>query len=67
MLKIPALNRRLMLDYLAVTAAIPSYRLAYRRSFDHIERIFGVIEDDMTASATRARVVSADEALAAAR
>lgn len=49
-LKIPALNRRLMLDYLAVTAAIPAYRLAYRRSFDHLERIFDVIEDETTAS-----------------
>ena len=65
-LKIPALNRRLMLDYLAVTAAIPTYRLAYRRSFDHIERIFDVIEDDTIAGALRERVVS-DKVLAAAR
>jgi len=66
-LKIPSLNRRLMLDYLAVTAATPAYRLTYRRSFEHLERIFDVIEDDTTASWMRESVLPADLTPAPAR
>ena len=45
-LKLPALNQRLMIDYLAVASTIPAYELAYRRSFDHIDALFDVIERD---------------------
>ena len=43
-LRLPALNHRLMLDYLAVAAAVPACRLTYRRSFAHIDDVFDAVE-----------------------
>ena len=43
-LKLPALNHRLMLDYLAVAASVPACLLTYRRSFAHIEEVFDAVE-----------------------
>jgi hypothetical protein len=43
-LRLPALNHRLMLDYLAVAAAVPACLLTYRRSFAHIDDVFDAIE-----------------------
>jgi hypothetical protein len=42
-LNVPELNRKLMLDYAAL-AAVPSFRLAYRRSFDVIESVLDDLE-----------------------
>jgi hypothetical protein len=42
-LAIPEHNQRLMLDYLQL-AALPAFRLSYRRSFDHFEQVLDVVE-----------------------
>jgi hypothetical protein len=42
-LNIPEHNRELMLDY-ATLAAVPSFRLAYRRSFEVIDRVLDDLE-----------------------
>jgi hypothetical protein len=50
-LAVPSHNQRLMRDYLAVAAAVPAYRLTYRRSFDVIEQIFDTVESHALAGA----------------
>jgi hypothetical protein len=41
---IPKYNQALMKDYLAVAAAVPAFRLRYRRSFDVADELFAAIE-----------------------
>jgi len=43
-LEIPSHNQRLMRDYLALAAAIPAFRLTYRRSFDAMEEILEAVD-----------------------
>lgn len=43
-LQVPAFNRQLMRDYLALAAAVPVLRLTYRRSFDCMNGILDVVE-----------------------
>lgn len=40
----PKYNQQLMKDYLALSAAVPIFRLRYRRSFDVAEELFAEIE-----------------------
>lgn len=42
-LKLPEVNQRLMRDYLALTAAVSTFRLTYRRSFDAMESILDAV------------------------
>ena len=43
-LQVPLFNQQLMRDYLALTAAVPVFRLTYRRSFDCMDAILDAIE-----------------------
>jgi hypothetical protein len=43
-LKLPKHNQQLMRDYLDLAAAVPVFRLAYRKSFDAVDEIFDVLE-----------------------
>jgi hypothetical protein len=43
-LQVPLFNQQLMRDYLALTAAVPVFRLTYRRSFDCMDAILDTIE-----------------------
>ena len=43
-LKISHHNQQLMCDYLELAAVIPVFRLAYRRSFEMIDRVFETLE-----------------------
>jgi len=52
-LNIPEHNRELMLDY-ATLAAVPSFRLDYRRSFDVIERVLDDLEAHVVSTVTDA-------------
>jgi hypothetical protein len=51
-LNIPEYNRELMLDYVAL-AAVPSFRLVYRRSFDLIEGVLDDLEAHMQGGQSR--------------
>lgn len=53
-LKIPAHNQRLMRDYLELATAVPTSRLAYRRSFATIDQVFDAIEVRLAANQPRA-------------
>lgn len=46
-LKLPKHNQQLMRDYLDLTASVPVFRLAYRKSFDVMDEIFDVLEESV--------------------
>jgi hypothetical protein len=46
-LKLPKHNQQLMRDYLDLAAAVPVFRLAYRKSFEAVEEVFDVLENHL--------------------
>lgn len=49
--EIPKYNQQLMKDYLALAAAVPMFRLRYRRSFDVAEELFSAIQGHLASVA----------------
>ena len=47
-LKIAKHNQQLMRDYLELTASVPVFRLAYRKSFEAIEEVFDAVEGHLS-------------------
>jgi len=47
----PKYNQQLMKDYLALSAAVPIFRLRYRRSFDVADELFAQVEAHLAAEA----------------
>ena len=46
-LQVPLFNQKLMREYLALTAAVPVFRLTYRRSFDRMDAILDAVEKNV--------------------
>jgi hypothetical protein len=51
-LKLAKHNRQLMQDYLELAAAIPVFRLTYRRSFEAFEETVDALEDHLRSADT---------------
>lgn len=54
-LAVAAFNQQLMRDYLAFAAAVPAYRLVYRRSFADLDRVLDAIALEFSQHAPHSR------------